>query len=199
MKENYTGTKEYIRTFRSKFDAVELQPVHDNKAHHEVVENGVLFSEADRALEADFEKMIKEVSTDFPEFRNNYFQKFGKFLFHQKDMEVESLNACLPTWMNFMPVSEDGTCLSCTQAIGNLHHEEVSEVWSGKKRLEFLKALAGFGKCKTPCWLNCTTVAPAWMGNLFKNYLRQFKPDKAALEEFQKSELYLGYSSIKRS
>lgn len=195
MKENFRMVPEYIKLFDTLADEVHFQPIHNNIAHHEVIDRNMLFTEQDKHLEEEFIEMIESVLKSNPEFNTAYYQNFSNFLFHEKEMEVKALNSCLSIWLNFFTVLEDGECFTCTKNIGNLLNSDVESIWGGSDRINFLRSLAKFGKCKIPCWLNCTGVAPHILGVGIKSLLALGRVEMHAQKEFMQMPQYTGVQS----
>jgi MoaA/NifB/PqqE/SkfB family radical SAM enzyme len=192
MKENFKMMPDYIAYFNNIVDDISFQPIHNNSSHHEVVDHEVLFSPRDMQFEAEFEQMMHSVAGTYPEFDNDYYRSFPQFVFHPEEMEEKALHTCLPTWMNFMPITDDGTCHTCTQVIGNVFENDIEKIWCGEKRIGFLRSMAKFGKCKSPCWLNCTGVAPGWIGTGIKTLLKLGQENERSRQEFLQMPNYTG-------
>lgn len=195
MKDNWNDIPQYMSVLNPIVDEITFQPIHNIPAHHEIVEESVLFAEEDKAIQAELQAVIDEVSLDYPDLDNSYFKSFPKFIFEPEKMEKQALHSCLLTWMNFMPVAEDGTCLSCTKEIGNLYQDDVKTIWSGNARMDFLRSMSRYGKCNTPCWLNCTGISPTWVGQGVKKMLSAGPLSKEAYESFKKMPQFTGYPS----
>ncbi len=192
MKDNFQMMPHYIEQFRNVVDEIHFQPVHNNLAHHQVVDERMTFSESDKQFEKEFSEMMKSVMRNNPEFDDVYYRNFEKFLFHPEQMEELALHSCLAIWMNFFNVAEDGTCYTCSKNIGNLYSSNVDSIWGGEHRINFLRSMAHFGKCKIPCWLNCTGVAPDFVGKGIKSLLKLGVVNEAAARDFAEMPQYTG-------
>jgi MoaA/NifB/PqqE/SkfB family radical SAM enzyme len=192
MKDNFKVMGQYTTHFKGLVDEVKFQPVHDTEGFNEVVEKDTLFSERDMHLEEEFNKMFNEFAIAQPKFDNYYYRNFSKFLFRPEKLEQKALHHCLPVWMNFMLLMEDGTCRTCAKTIGNLKEQSLQDVWTGKERLGYLRSMSKFGRCKIPCWMNCTGVAPEWQGKVLKQLLKVGPLEKGVYDEFKKSPNYTG-------
>ncbi len=195
MKDNFREIPEFVKYFKTKADFVALQPIHNNESHHKIVSEDVLFEIEKNNIEEELKKMFLFLGTEFKEFGNHYYKRFPEFLNHPERMEKEAILACLPLWINFMPIDETGNCLSCSHIIGNVYNDDIQTIWSGKRRLDFLKSMASFGKCKTPCWLNCTSVAPLLIGSVVKKMLTVSPPSDNAIAEFRENIIFHGNKS----
>jgi MoaA/NifB/PqqE/SkfB family radical SAM enzyme len=195
MKNNFSMMDGYISRFKGTVDDIKFQPVHDYEGFNQVVDKATLFSEKDAHLEAEFSEVLTSVMKKEPIYNHFYYKNFPKFLFHPEKMETQSLNHCLPVWMNFMIIMEDGSCRSCSKVIGNIYDHDVETIWNGEKRLGFLRSLAQFGKCKVPCWQNCTGVAHAWQGKILKSMLKVGSVSDETWEDFKQSPNYTGLNN----
>lgn len=196
MKNNYQKMKQYVDFFSDKVDEIKFQPVHDYEGFDQVVDKDVLFNNENEIIKNEFEDILESIFDEYPEFDNVYINTIPKFLLEPESLEEKAIKHCLPVWFNFMHIDELGDSKVCAKTMGNILESDVNEIWNNGKRLDYLIGLAKFGKCKVPCWLNCTTIAPEWQGKFIKSILNKKKLSEANWEDFKTTPNYTGLGEV---
>lgn len=196
MKNNYQKMKEYIDFFSDKVDEIKFQPVHNSEGFDEVVDKNVLFNNENETVKNEFEEILDSIYEQYPDFDNDYIRNIPKFLLNPESLEEKAIKHCLPVWFNFMYIDEVGDSKVCAKTMGNVLENDITEIWNNGKRLEYLIGLAKYGKCKIPCWLNCTTIAPKWQGNIIQTVLNKKKISEKGWEEFKSTPNYSGVGEV---
>lgn len=195
MKDNWFHVPRFVETFKPFVENISFQPIHNIESHHQVVDQSVMFEEQATQIEVELTKMLEQVAKIHPSLDSSYYREFPRFLFHPETMKKKALHSCLLTWLNFLPINEHGTGLSCSQEIGNLYNESIEDMWNGNARKDFLRSISKYGKCDTPCWLNCTGVAPTWLGRGLKSVLAAGPVSDDAIEQFKQTAHFGGVPS----
>lgn len=161
MKYNIDQIDDYIRFFVSRTDELGFQPIHDDSDKHKVVNSKVLFNITD---EPHVREVIDSLTSKYDFLNNSYFRSFPNFIFHPERLAKASINYCLPILYNSLTIIPNGTCLMCTQTIGNIFEQKLVDIWNSTDKKTFLKSLVCNGECKKPCWLNSSSTKNPTMG-----------------------------------